>query len=625
MADEAYLIGPPAATESYLSIDAIMRAARESGAEAIHPGYGFLAENGQFAEAVADTGLTWVGPAAVVIARMGDKLAAKELARAAEIPIVPGYDGWDQGLSAMAAAAETIGYPVMLKATAGGGGRGMRVVEVAEDLADAIASAKREALSAFGDDRLFIEKRLVKPRHVEIQLLLDSHGNGVSLGERECSIQRRFQKVVEESPSPILTDDLRLAMGRAALRLARAAGYVNAGTVEFLFSEDQYYFLEVNARIQVEHPVTEMVVGLDLVRMQIEIAAGERLALSQLDLRPRGHAIEARVYAEDATNRFLPATGTVTVFEPANGPGVRNDAGVSAGSEISPYYDSMLAKLVVHAETREGAVARLRRALDEYRLLGLTTNIDLLRWTVAHPDFERGRFDVSWLDASWNDRTPDAETGRPPLEILIGGALYSTLASRAAHAAGEDRHDPWRGSGGWRGLGLASAHRYSFQGDEVTVVLVRTGDRDWVARIDGTEVGVQALGIGHGQISFSSGGRMYAMSPTETDGKMQIRYDGREYELFRSGGQSRGGGQGRRASSPGTLGAGPTAPMPGTVVKVTVSEGQAVDAHQTLLILEAMKMEHVVEAPHAGVVRAILYKVGDLVPAGMPVIELEET
>jgi 3-methylcrotonyl-CoA carboxylase alpha subunit len=624
IAGEAHRIGPALAADSYLSIGALMQAARESGADAVHPGYGFLAENREFASAVVAAGLTWIGPPAAVIERMGDKVAAKELARSAGVPIVPGYDGSDQTPDRIAAEAQRIGFPIMLKAAAGGGGRGMRAVSSVGELPEAIEGARREALAAFGEDRIFVEKLLDRPRHVEVQILFDGHGNGIHLGERDCSIQRRHQKVVEESPSPILTDDLRLAMGGAALRLARAAAYVNAGTVEFLFSDDQYFFLEMNTRVQVEHPVTELVTGLDIIRLQIEIAAGGRLPLSQLDVRPRGHAIEVRLYAEDPANRFLPVTGTVAMLDPPDGPGVRNDVGVSAGSEITTHYDSMLAKLIVHADTRAAAVARLQRALREYTVLGLTTNVELLSWIAAHPDFERRRADVSWLETAWSERVSPV-TDRVQIEILIGAALHDTLNASVSTRGDTDRFDPWRQPSSWREFGLTSERSYGLGGEELGVTLVRTGASEWLARAVGEEVLVRVVKATSNDLTLRIGERIVRLRVAEVAERIWIGYEGCAFALARFDTSRSTKGDTRAAPGQAATREGLTAPMPGTVVKVAVSEGQLVDAHEPLVVLEAMKMEHVVEAPHAGVVRAILFAQGDLVPAGAPVVEFEQT
>jgi 3-methylcrotonyl-CoA carboxylase alpha subunit len=413
-------------------------------------------------------------------------------------------------------------------------------------------------------------------------------------------------------------------MGAAAVRLARGAGYVNAGTVEYLFGDDQYYFLEMNTRIQVEHPVTEMVTGLDLIRLQLEIAAGQPLPLSQLDVRPRGHAIEVRLYAEDPAHQFLPVTGTVSLFEPSEGPGVRNDEGVSAGSEVSTYYDCMLAKLVVRAGDREAAVARLRRALKEYSVLGLTTNLALLAWIAGHPEFEQARTDTSWLDRMWPEEGLRREEARPPMEVLVGAALHQAV-STGASGKDEDPHNPWRRASGWRGLGLVSTHRFCVEGEDYEVELARVTGLEWLARVDGDELAVRRLGSTSTHLALGINGRIVRLDVADGGGCIWVGFEGGAYVLTRAGGSSARVGRSPGGAGHASTRDAPTAPMPGTVVKVAVTEGQTVDAHEPLLVLEAMKMEHVVEAPHAGVVKAILFAEGDLVPAGAPLVELEET
>jgi acetyl-CoA carboxylase biotin carboxylase subunit len=399
LADEAYAIGPAPSGESYLAIDRILAAARTSGADAVHPGYGFLAENADFAEACAGAGLTFVGPPASAIRAMGDKTAARRLARELKVPMVPGsVDAFASDAAARAAARE-IGYPVMVKAARGGGGKGMRLVPREEDLESALRLARGEAATAFGDDALYLERAIVEPRHIEVQILADGHGRVIHLGERECSIQRRHQKLVEECPSPFVDDGLRAMMGEAACRLARAGGYVNAGTIEFLVdAERRFYFLEMNTRLQVEHPVTEMVTGIDLVGEQLRIAAGAPLGLAQDDVHYRGAAIECRINAEDPFAGFLPSPGTITGLRPAAGPWVRDDSGAYEGWTVSRFYDTLVAKLIVWGTDRQAAVARMARALGEYRVAGVRTTIPLLRRLIAHEEFVAGRLSTALLE-----------------------------------------------------------------------------------------------------------------------------------------------------------------------------------------------------------------------------------
>ncbi len=614
VADEAYLIGPAPSLQSYLSIDALLGAARESGADAVHPGYGFLAENADFARAIEEAGLIWIGPPASVIAALGDKVAAKGLAVRVGVPVVPGYDGQDQSPERMVSEAERIGFPVMLKAAAGGGGRGMREVYAADGLPAALEGAKREAHSAFGDDRVFMEKLLVRPRHIEIQLMVDQHGNGVYLGERDCSLQRRHQKVIEEAPSPVLTPELRAAMGRDALRLAGASGYVNAGTVEFLFSGDSYYFLEMNTRIQVEHPVTEMVTGLDLVALQLAVAAGQRLPLHQSEVELRGHAIEARIYAEDPARGFLPAIGRVMAFVPPQGAGIRNDTGISAGAEVTPYYDAMLAKLVVHAPNRPQALARLQQALQRYVVAGTTTNLEFLQWIVGHQEVIRGRVDTGWLEREWQ---PTREVDVPAAAFAAAAAFESSDGYQIP--ANEESVDPWRRMGTWRGSGIVRRFLYVAGDDAAHSVELTGSPSSWSARVDGSEnaVGVQLQSVGAFVVEAEGAEEFFRVSGAG-DGVRVAWAGGASADLRHPAGYAiLDGATGAKSD------AGLTAPMPGTVVKVQVTEGQTVAAHQPLMVLEAMKMEHVIEAPYAGVVQAILFQPGDMVPASSPVVRME--
>jgi 3-methylcrotonyl-CoA carboxylase alpha subunit len=398
-ADEAYEIGPAPATQSYLRGEKIIEVARQSGAEAIHPGYGFLSENTAFVESCETAGIVFIGPPAAAMRLMGSKIAAKQLALSVHAPTIPGYNGESQDDTVLFQEAQKIGFPLLIKASAGGGGKGMREVHMRGEFLEQLAGARREALSSFGDATVFLERLLLRPRHVEIQVLGDQHGNLIHLGERECSIQRRHQKIIEESPSVALTPELRAEMGAAAVRIAQAAGYVNAGTMEFMLDADRhFYFLEMNTRLQVEHPVTELVTGLDLVRHQILIACGEPLALKQEEISPRGHAIEVRLYAEDPDQHFLPSTGTIAQFSVPSGPGVRVDSGIASGDEVSQFYDPMLAKLIVFAENRASAISRLRDALAHTVVLGVTTNLPLLQAISEHPAYTEGQTYTSFLE-----------------------------------------------------------------------------------------------------------------------------------------------------------------------------------------------------------------------------------
>ncbi len=456
-ADEAVLIGPAAPSESYLRGNRIIEAAQETGVAAIHPGYGFLAENAKFAGAVRDAGLVFIGPSARSIAQMGSKTAARALMKNAGVPVVPGYQPPDDAETtaelsdAFATAAEHIGYPVFVKAAAGGGGKGMRVVAEPANLPEAVGAAQREARNAFGDDTVYLEKYLTEPRHVEFQILADAHGNVLHFFERDCSVQRRHQKIIEESPSPIMTAELRAAMGAAAVEAARAVEYVNVGTVEFIVNDvGDFYFLEMNTRLQVEHPVTEMITGIDLVEWQLRVAAGESLPWTQHELPRHGHAIECRVYAEDPSNSFLPDTGTVLLASEPDG--VRIDAGVKTGDEVTIHYDPMISKVIVHAPSRDDAIRRMRWALEHYILLGLTTNLQFLQDVLAHPVFQRGEAATTFVDRYMNEW--QHEGTEIPDEALIAFALQDLLRERRAgeleRLVSGDPYNPWEIRDGFR-------------------------------------------------------------------------------------------------------------------------------------------------------------------------------
>ena len=440
LADAAVNIGPPPAAESYLRADRIIAAARETSCAAIHPGYGFLSENANFAAAVQAAGLIWIGPSPEAMRAMGDKTRARQLMAAAGVAVVPGWESDDPAIS----------YPVLVKATAGGGGKGMRRVASASDLAEAVSAAQREAQSAFGDDRVFIEKYIPRARHVEIQILADTHGNLIHLFERECSVQRRHQKIIEETPSPLLDSALRERMTNAALAAARAVNYTNAGTVEFIVDANihEFYFLEMNTRLQVEHPVTEMVTGIDLVQEQIRIAAGEALTLSQSEINSHGHAIECRIYAEDPASGFLPAVGPVLKFVTPQGPGIRLDSGVGSGDEVTVYYDPLMAKLVVHAATREAALRKMEFALSEVNILGLTTNISFLQDLIADSEFQRGEYTTALIEEHYGDWKPTMEAAG--LDVFVAQALAEISATTQSSQEEASLPTPWDRTDGFR-------------------------------------------------------------------------------------------------------------------------------------------------------------------------------
>ncbi len=556
-----------------LDADAVVAAARAAGADALHPGFGFLAENAGFAAAVEAAGMRWVGPPPAAIRAMGDKAAARRLAADLGIPILPGYDGAAQDDAALAAAADRIGYPVLVKPAAGGGGKGMHVVREPGRLPASLSAARREASAAFGDGRLILERFLGGPRHVEIQVLFDAHGAGIHLGERDCSIQRRHQKVLEETPSPAVDADLRARLGEAALRLAGAVGYVSAGTCEFLLEDSSaFHFLEMNTRLQVEHPVTELVTGRDLVADQLRIAAGEPLGFRQEDVQPAGHACEVRLYAEDAEAGFLPATGRVEALRWPTGDGIRVDAGIESGTVIGDRFDPMLAKIVAHGPDRATALDRLGAALDATVVLGVVTNLRFLRWLVRHPVVRDGQARIDTLERIW---PPPDEPG--PLETPPDA--WHT-AARAL--LGGDPGDPW--SGGWRLNGPASV-RLAAEGVERTVRAVdgEHGGRPSVRRDETVHVDVDGRSVG-----------FRLAPPPDVD----------------------------RAARAATAVAGPggttelTSPMPGAVLTVHTAVGARVEADDPILTLEAMKMEHVVAAPTAGRIGELLVGAGDQVRRG---------
>jgi len=567
-----------------LDAEAVVSAAVEARSDALHPGFGFLAESASFAEAVRAAGIRWVGPPPSAIAAMGDKAAARRLAASLGIPVIPGYEDDDQTDDVLSAAARVIGYPLLVKPAGGGGGKGMRAVRDAGDLGAALGAARREAQAAFGDDRLVLERLVEGGRHVEVQVLFDAHGAGIHLGERDCSIQRRHQKILEESPSPAVDTRLRARLTEAALALARAVGYVSAGTVEFLVEDDGgFHFLEMNTRLQVEHPVTELVTGVDLVEHQLRIAAGEPLALDQaaVDAATSGHAVEVRVYAEDAESGFLPATGRIERLRWPEGEGIRVDAGVREGDRVTGRFDPMLAKVVARAHTRDAALDRLAATLDATVILGIVTNLRFLRWLVCHPIVRSGDARTDTLERIW---PPDDWRSGPPPEAWSTAA--AALAATTAASTGT-----W--GGGWR---LNASGRIRVRADE-------TGESRSVG------VPSHAYGLGGHVVS--------------DDGRVHVDVGGRSV-AFRLAPPPDEESAARAAARQGS----PTdeslaAPMPGTVIAVHVAVGQTVDAGAAIATLEAMKMEHVVAAPHAGTIHALHVRGGDQVARGQLIALVE--
>jgi 3-methylcrotonyl-CoA carboxylase alpha subunit len=598
--DAAVRIGPAPARESYLRIDRIVEAARDARADAVHPGYGFLSENAAFAQACADASLAFVGPPPSAIKAMGDKIAAKTAVEAAGVPTVPGYLGADQSDATLAREAERIGVPVLIKAAAGGGGKGMRVVHALGAIREALSGARREASAAFGDDRVFLERYLESPRHIEIQVLADAHGACIHLGERECSIQRRHQKVLEETPSTAVDERLRAEMGAAAIRAASAVGYVNAGTVEFMLdSMGRYYFLEMNTRLQVEHPVTELVTGVDLVREQIRIAEGAPLSLRQTDVAPRGHAIEVRVYAEDPTNGFLPSIGRITEFSPPVGPGLRNDAGVEAGSVVTVDYDPMLAKLIAYDRTREDCIGRLAAALDDYVVGGVVTNIAFLRFLVTHGAFSRGETSTAFIDRYFG-----AEALRDAHDE--GAALLAAAAVLGA--------ENWRHS--------AQSRTVSLEGrGDLTVTPAFGGT--WLVSEGAVARGAVALAHDRRGRIMSNGRDLPFTAWTTARGNVAVNIHGlvSEFSSVRPPTVDEAA-HGHRRGGHGTAG-GVDAPMSGKIVKVEVAAGDQVKARQVLVVMEAMKMEHTIVAPYDGTITAVNVKAGEIASAGDALVEID--
>ena len=619
-ADEAYLIGGPRPADSYLRGDAVIAAAREAGAEAIHPGYGFLSENADFADAVAAAGLVFIGPSGASMRKMGSKAGAKELMAAAGVPVVPGYTGEDQSPNTLAREAARIGFPLMIKAAHGGGGKGMRVVHRLEDFIAQLESCQREAANAFGRDRVLLERYVASPRHIEIQVFADAHGHTLHLNERECSAQRRYQKVLEESPSPFLTPALRAAMGDAAVKAAQAIDYVNAGTVEFIVDPDgQFYFMEINTRLQVEHPVTELVTGLDLVEWQLRVAASEALPLTQDDIRQQGHAIEVRLYAEDPEAGFLPGSGRLERLAlPEASPGVRIDAGVVEGDTVTIFYDPMIAKLIVHGADRMEALARLRDALARCDIAGPKSNIAFLERLVRHPAVTGG-----WIDTGYLDRHLDEFMPAPSLAtaqqvaLMAAELLWQEARARVAARDSDEPDSPWAIADGWR-LGHAGARPLAFAhlGQTWTALAHGHGGRYRIeladevhevedARLTGDQLGLRIHGQARRFRILRHGTRL-----TLHDGEQRTAVE--TVPAYRRTDMAEAPGSGKIL-----------APMPGRVVLVKARPGDEVVAGQELLVMEAMKMELAVKASRDGVVADVRAAAGDFVEADTVLVALE--
>ncbi|HEY5131798.1 MAG TPA: acetyl/propionyl/methylcrotonyl-CoA carboxylase subunit alpha [Bradyrhizobium sp.] len=613
MADEAVLLGPARARDSYLNIEHVIEAARKSGAEAVHPGYGFLSESAEFAQACLDAGLVFVGPTAAMIRLMGSKSGSKMLMEQAGVPLVPGYHGEAQDEATLAQAAGSIGFPVLVKASAGGGGRGMRIVRSAAELAAAIVSAKREAKAAFGDDRMLIEKFVDHPRHIEVQIIGDSHGNLLSLFERECTLQRRHQKVIEEAPSPTLDAVGRQAVCAAARKAAAAVDYVGAGTIEFVSDGKDVFFIEMNTRLQVEHPVTELVTGIDLVEWQLRVAFGEKLPLAQDDIRLNGHAIEARVYAENPHRNFMPSVGRIRTWrmpEPSNG--LRIDAGYREGDAVSPHYDAMLAKVIAWAPTRDAAIERLNRGLEESDVRGIVTNIPFLSALVTHPDVRANTIDTGFIERELKNLTP-APAAPGDLELCAAAAA---ILEQEAIAARAEAHSPWL-TAGWMPVGRRQrvfAFRHGHEAEqEVSLrygrgpATLSIGEREFAFRSSPSDVGGFDLtldAIKSHVVAVIEGHELYVRT---RNGRFDLHW----VDPF--------GGETEEQVGEDKI----VAPLPGTVVALLAEVGATLEKGAPILTLEVMKMEQTLRAPFAGVLKVIKCKVGDIVQEGVELAEVE--
>jgi 3-methylcrotonyl-CoA carboxylase alpha subunit len=619
MADEAVHIGASPARESYLLADRIIDAARRTGAEAVHPGYGFLSENAAFADACAAAGIVFIGPPATAIRAMGSKSEAKKIMEKAGVPLVPGYHGDDQSPELLAREAARIGFPVLIKASAGGGGKGMRVVESAEKFGDALAGAKREAKAAFADDHVLIEKYLTRPRHIEIQVFADGHGHCLYLFERDCSIQRRHQKVIEEAPAPGMQPERRKAMGEAAVAAARAIGYRGAGTVEFIADQDgTFFFMEMNTRLQVEHPVTEAITGQDLVAWQLMVAAGGAMPLTQDELRIDGHAVEVRLYAEDPARNFLPSTGRLLHLRlPEEGPHVRVDTGVRQGDTVTPFYDPMIAKVIVHDTDRASALRRMATLMGETEVVGVATNAALLKALCSHPAFVGGEVDTGFIER----HRASLFSGLKPVDDRM--LAVATLARLMEWEAARFTNDPWDVKNGFRLLDEGHDEVRWKDGDrEVTAIARRHRDGSIGLELPG--------GTAEARVQAAEDGRLAIRLGSDTFTATVVRRptaDGIDYMLFADGASGR-----LRLVDPldvtqyeaSVSGEGAVrAPLPGKIIDLRVKAGDKVSKGQPLLVLEAMKMEHTLAAPADGTVKALRYAVGEQVVEGAELVEFE--
>jgi 3-methylcrotonyl-CoA carboxylase alpha subunit len=620
LADEAYHIGPSPVRESYLRADRILAVAQASGAQAVHPGYGLMAENAAFAEACAKAGIVFIGPPVAAILAMGSKSAAKTIMAQAEVPLVPGYHGADQDPALLQAESIKAGYPQLIKACAGGGGKGMRVVHNADEFMTALEAVKREANASFGDDHVLLERYLTKPRHIEIQVFADTQGSVLHLFERDCSIQRRHQKVLEEAPASGMTSLLRARMGEAAVAAAKAIGYVGAGTVEFLLDEDDsFYFMEMNTRLQVEHPVTEMITGQDLVQWQLLVAAGEPLPCAQKDLAIGGHAIEARIYAEDPDRDFLPSVGLLRHLRtPVETTNVRIDTGVRQGDEVSMHYDPMIAKLIVWDSNRAAALRRLRQALSECQVVGVTTNIEFLSAIAAHSAFAEADLDTGFIAKHRNELFPDVA---PASDMVLALACLDVLLLRGEEAmqdaeASSDPYSPWNQTSGWQ-LNSDNFHELIFlDGEERVQVVAHYRDDGYLLDLPGGSQLVRGERDGVGDLFADLGGTRIKATVVRHGADLTVMSHGFSHRLTLHDPHAL---TGELDEAGGKL----TAPMPGKIIAVMVKVGDDVKKGTPLVILEAMKMEHTIVAPVDGIVSQVHFKVGEQVSDGDALLAFE--
>jgi 3-methylcrotonyl-CoA carboxylase alpha subunit len=613
LADEAVLLGPARARDSYLNVERLIEAARQSGAEAVHPGYGFLSENAGFAQACADAGLVFVGPSAEMMIAMGSKSGSKSLMEKAGVPLVPGYHGEAQDDATLAQAADRIGFPVLVKASAGGGGRGMRIVRSAGELTASIVSAKREAKAAFGDDRMLIEKYVDNPRHIEVQVIGDSHGNLLSLFERECTLQRRHQKVIEEAPSPTLDAAQREAVCGAARKAAAAVNYVGAGTIEFVSNGKDVFFIEMNTRLQVEHPVTELITGIDLVEWQLRVAFGESLPLTQDQITFKGHAIEARVYAENPRKNFMPSVGRIGTWRmPDQSDGLRIDSGYRENDAVSPYYDAMLAKVIAWAPTRDAAIERLNRGLENTDVRGIVTNIPFLSALLTHPDVRANAIDTNFIERELKSLTPPPAA---PDDLELCAAVVAILGHEQI-AARSEPPSPWRAAG-WMPVGRRR-RMFTFRhppGADREVCL-QYGNGPPTLSIDERELSFESSPTGSGGFDLMLAGMKSRIFAVLEGHELYLRTRNGRFDLHWV--DPFGGDDEEQVGEDKIV-----APLPGTVVALLAEEGATVEKGAPILTLEVMKMEQTLRAPFAGVLKKVKCKVGDIVQEGVELAEIE--